>query len=88
MSWTIPIRRLLALRPEVSDRVLLDYLELAVLAREPGQVGTQLLQDRWRCSQSTASRRVNAVSAAGLADITSSWGAYQVHSVDLLEPAA
>jgi hypothetical protein len=88
MTWTIPIRHLLSLRPDVSDQVLLDYLELAVLAREPGQVLTQQLQERWSCAQCTVSRRLNAVNAAGLAEITPGWGAYQVHSVKRLEPAA
>jgi len=89
MTRTIPIRHLLSLRPDVSDQVLLDYLELLfVLAWEPGQVLTQQLQERWSCAQCTVSRRLNAVNAAGLAEITPGWGAYQVHSVKRLEPAA
>lgn len=84
----IPIRRFVALRPAVSDRTLLDYLDLAVLAPEPGTVDTGELCQRWRCSQPTVSRRLAAVNAAGLAEISNGHGAYRVHWLDQLEVAA
>ena len=89
---TIPIRHILALRRGTSDRTIdrtiCDYLDLMVLAPTPGALPVAMLRERWRCSQSMVSRRMAAVSAAGLADITSSWGAYQVHGVSQLEVPA
>ena len=82
---TIPIRHLLALRRATSDRTLLDYLDLVVPAPTPGALPVAMLRERWRCSQPMVSRRMAAVAAAGLADISSSWGAYQVHGVSRLE---
>lgn len=88
MAVTIPIRRLTALRGDVSDRTLLDYLDLAITCPEPGTVATNALRERWRCSQSMVSRRIAAVQRAGLAEITAGWGGYQVHAVKRLEVAA
>jgi hypothetical protein len=82
----IPIRHLVALRGNVTDRTLLDYLELRMLSRGNGIVGTNDLRSRWDCDQSTVSRRLSAVCEAGLADITPGWGAYHVHG--FLELAA
>ena len=81
MTYTTPIRHLLALRPDLSDQTILDYLNLTTMARQPGQVRTLELQHRWRCSQPTVSRRVLAITRAGLADITAGHGAYQVHGL-------
>ncbi len=81
----IPIRRLTGLRPAVADQTLLDYLDLAIITPEPGLVATNDLRERWRCSQSQVSRRINAVTAAGLAEITTGWGAYRVHGLLLQE---
>ena len=81
MTYTIPIRHLLALRPDLSDQTILDYLDLTTMARQPGQVRTLELQHRWQCSQPTVSRRVLAITRAGLADITAGHGAYQVHGL-------
>jgi hypothetical protein len=39
------------------------------------------LEECQTCHQSTVSRRVNAVAAAGLADITTGWGGYRVHGL-------
>jgi DNA-binding IclR family transcriptional regulator len=78
MTYTIPIRHLLALRPDLSDQTILDYLDLTTMARQPGQMRTLELQHRWQCSQPTVSRRVLAITRAGLADITAGHGAYQV----------
>jgi hypothetical protein len=80
-TYTIPIRHLLALRPDLSDQTILDYLDLTTMARQPGQVRTLELQHRWQCSQPTASRRIQAIVRAGLADITAGWGAYHVHGL-------
>jgi hypothetical protein len=88
VSVRIPIRHLVALRPAVRDRVLVDYLDLAVLSPEPGIVNTRLLRDRWQCSQPMVSRRLAAINAAGLADISSNNGGYSVHWLDQLEVAS
>ena len=81
MAITIPIRRLTALRPGVPDQTLLDYLDLAILAPDPGTITTKVLRERWACSQPMVSRRLAALQRAGLADITAGWGEYQVHAV-------
>ena len=88
MSIVIPIRQLVAMRPEVSDRTLVDYLDLAVLAKEPGTLPTRALRERWGCSQPMVSRRLAAVERAGLAEITAGWGGYQVHAVTRWEVVA
>ena len=77
----LPIRQLVELRPSISDRVLMDYLHLRVLTGGCGFAATATLREVWGCDQSTVSRRVNAVAAAGLADITTGWGGYRVHSL-------
>lgn len=84
----IPMRHLLTLRGQVSDQTLLDYITLAHLTPDAGAVAVRDLRERWGCSQSQVSRRLSAVAAAGLADITPSWGAYQVHAVQRLEVVA
>jgi hypothetical protein len=83
MTLRIPIRRLTGLRPDVTDQTLLDYLDLAIITPEPGLVATSALRERWSCSQSQVSRRIHAVAAAGLAEITTGWGAYRVHGLGL-----
>ena len=88
MTFAIPIRRLLALRGEHSDHLLMDYLELVTLAREPGFVATKALCERWGCHQSTVSRRIGALAAAELVEITPAHGGYQVHAMHSLEVAA
>jgi hypothetical protein len=77
----IPIRQLVALRRTISDRVLMDYLHLRTITGGCGVASTATLRNAWGCDQSTVSRRVNAVAAAGLADITTCWGGYQVHGL-------
>ena len=79
----IPISRVLALRGQASDQTLLDYLTLVHLRANPGTVPVATLRERWHCSQPQVSRRINALAAAGLADITPGWGAYQVHGVEV-----
>ena len=88
MTIRIPIRHLVALRAEIPDRTLVDYLELAVLTPEPGVVSTSGLRERWRCSQSMVSRRLAAINAAGLAEITSGYGLYHVHWLEQLGVSA
>lgn len=78
----IRIRPLLDLRGQASDQTLLDYLTLVTLAPTPGSLPVATLRERWHCSQPQVSRRINALAAAGLADITPGWGAYQVHGVE------
>lgn len=80
----IRIRSLLALRHQHADQTLLDYLTLVTLAPTPTALPVATLRERWRCSQSQVSRRLAAVAAAGLADITPGWGAYQVHGVEVV----
>jgi hypothetical protein len=77
----MPIRQLVAMRRTISDRVLMDYLHNRVLTGGCGLAATAQLQEQWGCDQSTVSRRVNAVAAAGLADITTGWGGYRVHGL-------
>ncbi len=81
----IRMRDLLALRGDVSDQALLDYVTLAHLVPDAGSIPTPDLCQRWGCSRPQVSRRMSAVAATGLADITSIWGAYQVHHVNQLE---
>jgi len=80
----IRIRPLLELRQQHSDQALLDYLTLVTLPPTPGVVPTQELRDQWRCSQPQVSRRLSAVAAAGLVDLSSGWGAYQVHGLEVV----
>jgi DNA-binding MarR family transcriptional regulator len=84
----IPISRVLSLRGQASDQTLLDYLTLVHLRANPGMVTVRDLRERWGCTQPTVSRRLSALAAAGLADITPGWGAYQVHAVTRLEGVA
>ena len=84
----ISISRVLALRGQASDQTLLDYLTLVQLRANPGTLPVATLRNRWGCSQSQVSLRLSAVAAAGLADITPGWGAYQVHAVTRLEAVA
>jgi len=85
---SVPLQPLVELRRRVPDGTILDYLELATLAPDPGMVTVRDLRERWGCTQPTVSRRLSAVAAAGLADITPGWGAYQVHAVTRLEVGA
>ena len=77
----IPIPALLALRGQVSDQALIDYITLAHLAPDAGIVQSRDLQERWGCTQPQVSRRLSAIRAAGLADISAGHGAYSVHQV-------
>lgn len=79
------LRHLLALRRATGDQTICDYLDLVALAPTPGILPVAMLRERWRCSQSMVSRRMQSVAVAGLADITPGWGAYCVHGVSRLE---
>lgn len=76
--------RMLSARKIVSDRVILDWLEVCHLtvpiefgARGRG-VRTTDLQNAWNCSQSMVSRRLAAINAAppeaGLGRVERAWG--------------
>ena len=80
----IRIRPLLDLRHQHADQTLLDYLTLVTLAPTPGSLPVTTLRERWGCSQSQVSRRINAVARTGMVDVTPGWGAYQVHGVEVL----
>lgn len=80
----IRIRPLLDLRGQHTDQTLLDYLTLVTLAPTPGRVSTSVLRERWRCSQPQVSRRLAALQRTGLVDVTTSYGTYQVHQVEVV----
>lgn len=80
---SVPLQPLVELRRRLPDGTILDFLELATMAPDPGMVTVRDLRERWGCSQSQVSRRINAVARTGLVDITPGWGAYQVHGVEV-----
>ena len=81
MSIRLPIRCVLALRSTHRDQAVLDYLTLAHATPEPGIITTQALSEQWRCHQSNVSRRMQRLTAAGLADVTATNHGYQVHGL-------
>lgn len=48
-------------RTEALDRAILDLLELQAWDMAPGEVTSAELQQRWHCSQASASRRLAAI---------------------------
>ena len=70
----IDLPALLAMRPWVSERTLLDCLELAqwlgplIGGPEPPRIQSAQLEQRWHCSQPTASRRIQALRIHRLID--------------------
>lgn len=84
--WSIDWTQLPAL-PELQqhgDRMALDWLSVAMLLRyEPGIVSTEQLMQAWGVGQSTVSRRLAALQAAGLLDVSSGHGAYAVHGLEV-----
>ena len=81
----ISIRRLLEVRSDHGDQLALDYLSLAALLQyAPGLVATADLSAAWQVSQSSVSRRINALDRARLIDVSGSHGAYQVNDLELL----
>ena len=87
MTFTIPIKRVLALRHVHSDQLLIDYLDVLIHAKDAGQLSTAELQERWRVTQPNVSRRMAKLAAAGLIDCSTGWSGYHVHDVSLLEVA-
>lgn len=77
----IRIRDLLAIRQQVSDQILLDYLTLVILAPEPGFVTVEQLRRYWCCHQSNICRRMQALAGFGLIDVTAGRGGYHVHGI-------
>ena len=84
------VRTVLARRPWVTDRTLLDCLELAELLGPRIRAGltplltTAELEARWTCDQSTVSRRISALREHQLLDASNhpGRGAYwEVHRV-------
>jgi hypothetical protein len=70
----IDIPALLARRPWVPERTLLDCLELAqwlcplIGGPEPPRITSAQLEARWQCSQPTANRRIHALRIHRLID--------------------
>ena len=87
MTFTIPIKRVLALRHQLSDQTLIDYLDVVIHAKEPCRLATAELQERWRVTQPNVSRRIARLMDAGLIDCSTGCGGYHVHEVSLLEVA-
>lgn len=80
MAYTLGISKLLQLRQQHSDQMALDWLSVAMLLRyEPGIVATEQLMQAWGVGQSTVSRRLAALAAAGLLDVSRGHGGYAVH---------
>ena len=87
MSFTLGISKLLQLRQHHGDCAVLDMLHVAMLLRyEPGIVTTEQLMQAWGVGQSTVSRRMAALTAAGLLDVSRGHGAYAVHGLDVVAP--
>ena len=84
MAYTLGISKLLQLRQQHSDQMALDWLSVAMLLRyEPGIVSTDQLMQAWGVGQSAASRRITALAAAGLLDVSRGCGGYAVHGLDI-----
>jgi hypothetical protein len=70
----IDLPALLTRRPWVSDRTLLDCLELAEWLApftggpEPPRITSAQLEARWNCTQPTANRRIHALRINRLID--------------------
>jgi DNA-binding IclR family transcriptional regulator len=69
---------LLARRRLVPDATLLDWAEALALADDQGQVRTTHLQELWACSQSSVSRRLGRIAAAGLLQFRAGGGRYRL----------
>jgi len=87
MTYTLGISKLLQLRQQHGAQMALDWLSVAMLLRyEPGIVSTEQLMQAWGVGQSTVSRRLAALTAAGLLDVSRGHGAYAVHGLDVVAP--
>jgi DeoR/GlpR family transcriptional regulator of sugar metabolism len=69
---------LLVRRRLVPDATLLDWAEVAALVDDRGQVRTSHLQELWGCSQSSVSRRLGRIAAAGLLQLQAGGGRYRL----------
>ncbi len=69
---------ILARRRLVPDATLLDWAEALALADDQGQVRTTHLQELWACSQSSVSRRLGRIAAAGLMQFQAGGGRYRL----------
>jgi hypothetical protein len=90
---TIDLPALLAKRPWVPERTLIDCLDLLIWlgpALAQGaypRMTTAKLMDRWYCSQPTVSRRVQALRSHELLDATDHPGAHAYWIIYGLGPA-
>jgi len=71
---------LLARRHQVPDATLLDWAEVVTLADDRGHVHTSHLQELWVCCQSSVSRRLGRIAAAGLLQFQAGGGRYRVRT--------
>ena len=82
MTFTFGISKLLQLRQQHGDQIALDWLSVAMLLRyEPGIVTTKELMQAWGVGQSTVSRRLTALTAAQLLDVSRGHSGYAVHGL-------
>jgi len=83
MTYTLGISKLLQLRQQYGDQMALDWLSVNMLLQyQPGIVSTEQLMQAWGVGQSTASRRITALAAAGLLDVSRGCCGYAVHDLD------
>lgn len=89
LAFTLAISKLLQLRRQHSDQMALDWLSVAMLLRyEPGIVTTEQLMRAWGVGQSTVSRRLTALAATQLLDVSRGYGGYAVHGLDISRNSA
>jgi hypothetical protein len=72
---------LMARRHRVPDATLLDWAEVVTLADDRGQVHTSRLRELWACCQSSVSRRLGRIAAAGLLQFQAGGGRYRLRPV-------
>jgi len=88
VTFTLKISKLLQLRQQHGDQIALDWLSVAMLLRyEPGIVTTKELMQAWGVGQSSVSRRMTALTAAQLLDVSRDHGGYAVHGLDVVAAA-
>ena len=76
----IPISALLAQR-SLSDRTILDWLDLSLLIHPPGTISKDTLLNRWNRCPHIVSTRMKNIQAAGLAVIQIGYGYYTVNEI-------
>ena len=83
----VNLAAIVALRATVSDRAILNWLELLVLLPEGnGTLETAALRERWNISQPALSRRMSDLFSAGLINYRSGGGRYRVRWIQGVEP--